>query len=95
MFSAAVISLIVQSCCGWQSPVKKDDTSIHKQAQDKTPFPITNLSGGAAQAVPDANPTSPHKKAANALLKASIDLAKANALERQVPGGRPRRTAPL
>jgi hypothetical protein len=55
------------------------DTDIHKQAQDKTLFTITDLSSGAALAMPDANPAGPHKKAADAVLKASIGLAKANA----------------
>jgi hypothetical protein len=54
-------------------------TNIHKQTQDKTLIPITNLSGGAAPAVPNANPTSPHKKAANAMLEAGICLAEAHA----------------
>jgi hypothetical protein len=54
-------------------------TNIHKQTQDNTLIPITNLSGRAAPAMPNANPTSPHKKAANAVLKAGIGLAKADA----------------
>jgi hypothetical protein len=55
------------------------DTDIHKQAQDKTLFPITDLSGGAALAMPEAHPAGPYKKAADAVLKASIGLAKADA----------------
>jgi hypothetical protein len=55
------------------------DTGIHKQAQDKTRIPITDLGGGAALAMPEANLASPRKKAADAMLKASIGLAKANA----------------
>jgi hypothetical protein len=54
-------------------------TDILKQTQDKTLIPITNLSGGAAPAMPNANPASPHKKAAIAVLKVSIGLAKADA----------------
>jgi hypothetical protein len=54
-------------------------TNIHKQTQDKTLIRITNLSGGAAPAVPNAKPTSPHKKTANAMLEAGICLAEAHA----------------
>jgi hypothetical protein len=50
------------------------DTSFHKQAL----IPITDLSSGAASAMPEASPASPHKKPCDAVLKASIGLAKAN-----------------
>jgi hypothetical protein len=51
-------------------------TNRHK-TQHKSP--ITDLSCGAALAMPEANPASPHKQAADAVLKASIGLAKADA----------------
>jgi hypothetical protein len=54
-------------------------TNIHKQTQDKTLIPIADLCGGAAPAMPNANPASPHKEAANAVLKAGVGLAEADA----------------
>jgi hypothetical protein len=55
------------------------DTNIHKQAQCKALIPITDLSGGAPLAMPEAKPAGPHKKADDAVLKASTGLAKGNA----------------
>jgi hypothetical protein len=54
-------------------------TNIHTQTQDKTLIPIADLCGGAAPAMPNANPASPHKEAANAVLKAGVGLAEADA----------------
>jgi hypothetical protein len=38
------------------------DTNIHKQEQGNTLIPITDLSSGAALAMPVENPPGPHKK---------------------------------
>jgi hypothetical protein len=55
------------------------DTNIHERAQGKTLIPITDLSGGAALARPEAHPTGLHKEATDAVLKASVGHSKTNA----------------
>jgi hypothetical protein len=50
-------------------------TNIHKQRQDNALIKITILNGGAASAMSNGNPTSPHKKAADVVLKAGVGLA--------------------